>query len=87
MEPATWLGYAPYDVMVAIGTLIVVILAVICLIQVYRSRDVGANSLLWAFVIIVVPLFGALLWLVWGYPATTRTDQLSSPNGRKNNAS
>lgn len=86
MGSQTWLGYEPYDVTVSISTLAVVVFAVCSLVQVYRSRAIVANPVLWAFVIVVFPLLGSLLWFVWGRPTITRTGQPSSTNERKTNA-
>ncbi|MBO9555408.1 PLDc N-terminal domain-containing protein [Cellulomonas sp.] len=70
-----------------VGVLIVVGLLIYCLIDIARSSDderLGAPRVLWALLVLLVPLFGSIAWLAISRLRRPATDGGTSraPGGR-----
>jgi ABC-type amino acid transport system permease subunit len=61
-----------YDVVWGAVMLVQVVLAIIALVSLARSRGslTGAQTLVWVLLILLMPLLGAIAWLVAGRPRT-----------------
>lgn len=61
-----------YDVVWGAVLLVSVVLAIIALFSLARSRGslTGAQRLVWVLLILLIPLLGAIAWLVAGRPRT-----------------
>jgi predicted DNA-binding transcriptional regulator len=53
-------------VVLAVATLAVMIYALVDMILIEASRVRGVNKVAWAFIIVLLPLLGALLWFTLG---------------------
>jgi hypothetical protein len=51
---------------VGIGSLIVLVLDIICILQVVQSRMDSMKKLVWVLVILILPILGPILWLLIG---------------------
>lgn len=61
-----------YDVVWAMAMLVPLVLTVVALVSLGRSRAglTAAQTLVWVLLILLVPLLGAVAWLTAGRPRT-----------------
>lgn len=61
------LAIGPWQViLIMITSLILILLPIIALIEVLRNEFIGFNKLIWVLVILLFPLFGAILYFAIG---------------------
>lgn len=71
---------AGYDVMWTVVLITALVLSVTALWQALRSPShTGTQQLLWALIVLVAPVLGALAWFVLGRRARPAADARSDP--------
>lgn len=62
-----FLAIGPWQVLlIMITSIVLILLPIIALIEVLRNEFTGFNKLIWVLVILLFPLFGAILYFAMG---------------------